>query len=388
MSETPDTVVVGGGIIGCMTAYRLAERTERTVTVLERKQISAEASGLSAGLISPSLYLDRWPDAAHLSYDFFEAFDGTGTFEFTRRDRLDFCRPDEKSAYCDRADRLSELGFSVEFLSAEEIETEYPSFDMDGFAGGNRYHDAGWVDPYSLTVTLKDEDADRGVEFRTGIAVEGLETEDGQVVGVKTGGGTIPSDSVVVAAGWRTGDLLEDVVSLPIRPYKTPCVTLNPPEPLDEQFPLGRFADERYLYFRPEHNGNLLVGNGENSVEAPEKASTGTDIDPEFERYLARKLPELFEDGGEMELVHSWAGVDGATPDGRAIIDGPGLDLDGLVIASGFNGLGVVCSPIAGELVHAFVTDTDPAIRSEPFQLSRFDDVDAEFEFDALHHNQ
>lgn len=386
MTSKPDTVVVGGGVIGCMTAYRLSKRTKRDIRVIEQKQIAAEATGLSAGLVAPSLYLAEWPEGARLAYEFFEELDGTGTFEFTRRARLDFCKEEKASRYRAEAERLSDRGFSVEYLTADEVEVEYDRFNMDEYAGANRHHKAGWVDPYSLATTLKDEAANRGVEFDTGVTVESVETTNGQVVGVETDSGSIATDSVVVAAGWRTREILDDQLTLPIQPYQTPCVILDTGEPLDDTFPLGRVADDKYLYFRPEHSGNLLVGGGEAAVETPTAASTGTAIDPEFKRILAQKLPQLFTGAEEMEIVDSWAGVDGATPDGRAIIDGPGLDTEGIVVATGFNGLGIACSPIAGELVSAFVSDTEPTIETEPFRLSRFETISTEFEFGGLHH--
>src|SRR5207249_11888217 len=45
-------VVVGGGIIGCATAYELA-RTGCAVTLLERATPGAEASGAAAGMLVP-----------------------------------------------------------------------------------------------------------------------------------------------------------------------------------------------------------------------------------------------------------------------------------------------------------------------------------------------
>ena len=45
-------LVVGGGIIGCATAYELA-KAGCAVTLLERATPGAEASGAAAGLLSP-----------------------------------------------------------------------------------------------------------------------------------------------------------------------------------------------------------------------------------------------------------------------------------------------------------------------------------------------
>ncbi|MBI1733643.1 MAG: FAD-binding oxidoreductase [Candidatus Rokubacteria bacterium] len=55
-----DIVVIGGGIAGVSTAWRLAPRGH-DVVVLERGEIASEASGVNAGSIT-SLGGGRMPD--------------------------------------------------------------------------------------------------------------------------------------------------------------------------------------------------------------------------------------------------------------------------------------------------------------------------------------
>ncbi|TMI78590.1 MAG: FAD-binding oxidoreductase, partial [Bacillati bacterium ANGP1] len=52
--ETPDAVIIGGGIIGCASAYYLAARGIRSV-VLERRGLATEASGANAGMVGASV---------------------------------------------------------------------------------------------------------------------------------------------------------------------------------------------------------------------------------------------------------------------------------------------------------------------------------------------
>src|SRR5260370_634333 len=51
--ETPDAVIIGGGIIGCAAAYYLAARGIRPV-ILERRGLATEASGATAGVVGAS----------------------------------------------------------------------------------------------------------------------------------------------------------------------------------------------------------------------------------------------------------------------------------------------------------------------------------------------
>src|SRR5262245_26033447 len=50
--EQVDAIVIGGGVIGCATAWRLAQAGVHTI-VVERGEIGKEASAAAAGLLSP-----------------------------------------------------------------------------------------------------------------------------------------------------------------------------------------------------------------------------------------------------------------------------------------------------------------------------------------------
>ena len=47
-----DVLIVGGGVIGCLTAYRLAKAGQK-VTVVEADAIASGASGTSGGWLTP-----------------------------------------------------------------------------------------------------------------------------------------------------------------------------------------------------------------------------------------------------------------------------------------------------------------------------------------------
>jgi glycine/D-amino acid oxidase-like deaminating enzyme len=375
MTRPFDTVVVGAGIVGCMAARALA--SDRRVLVLDREGIAGAATGRSAGLVAPTLFFGDLPEVAHHANDFVREFHGTGEFEFASRNRVDLVTADGRPDAEETVERRVAAGFPVSYLDADAVRERYPALTMDGFVGAVEYRDTGWVDPHSYAAALAGEARVRGATVETGTTVTDVLVEDGAVVGVATSTGTYRADEVVVAAGWRTPELLPDRLDLPVRPYRTQCVVLEPGEPLDRSFPLVRVASE-HLYVRPEHNGDLLVGGGASLTDDPEGASTSAD--ESFRAKCAEAVPSLFHGFDAAGVVNDWAGVDAANPDARPLIDAPREGLEGLVVATGFNGLGVMLSPIVGPAVRELLGGGHAGFPLAPFSLDRFDGSGAEFD--------
>jgi hypothetical protein len=61
------------------------------------------------------------------------------------------------------------------------------------------------------------------------------------------------------------------------------------------------------------------------------------------------------------------------------IIDEPRAAPDGLVVATGFDGLGVMISPVVGEVVRELVTGRSASFSIAPFGLGRFDVKSTDF---------
>lgn len=376
-----DVIVVGAGVAGCHAARELA--SDHDVTVLDREGVASGATGLSAGIVAPTLFYAETPSVARHANAFFREFDGTADFAFTERNRIDLIAPGEAAEHRDRGERLAAEGFPVDYLDADAVRERYPRVTPEkrSFAGAVEFRDTGWVDPYSYAAALADDAQARGATFETGVTVESVTTEagagpDGEVTGVETSRGHYEADRVVIAACWATRDLLPGDAEIPIRPYRTQVIVLEPAEALDASFPLGRIGSE-HLYFRPEHNGNLLVGGHHHLVADPTAASR--DADEAFELDVAEFAPELFTGFENAGFVNGWAGVDAATPDTRPIIDAVGPE--GLVVATGFNGLGVMASPVVGPTVRERLTGQSPAFDTDPFVLSRFDSSSPDFEY-------
>lgn len=381
MSETDRVAVIGAGVIGCAIARELSPDHE--VHVFDKGQVAGEATALAAGEITMLSSYDDHPSIGWHAVDFFREYDGTGQFTFAERPSIGLITPDREGEKRRYADRAAEKDLPVTFLDSETAKERYPRFTFADFAGALEHGVSGFVDPYTFAVTLQQDAEENGATFHTNTPVTETLTEDGAVTGVQTAAGRFDADHVVVAAGWRSRALLSDQldVSIPVRPYRTQCIVLEPEEPLSSDFPMGWYPGE-HVYFRAEHNGDLLVGGWSFAEENPESASKNADEG--FSQHVADLVPTFLEGFEQAGYVDDWAGIDAATPDTRPILDSPSDAPDGVIVATGFNGRGIMTSPVAATTVRSLITGEPTPFPTEPFALDRFETRSDEFEFISI----
>jgi glycine/D-amino acid oxidase-like deaminating enzyme len=387
MTTEYDVVIVGAGIGGCISAYELAP--DHDVLVVDEGQVAGETTGRSSGLVTittdvlvPAMdRLDVAGMATHVN-EYVRAFDGTGEFEFVERPGVELVPPADEAGAREYVADLRAAGLNLTYLEGGALAERYPdTFVLDEFAGGVVYEDVGWVEPYSYAVALQRAAERHGAAFRTGVTVEGVTVEGGAVTGVDTDSGHVAADHVVCAAGWRTRDLLADVVEIPVRPFRIQIVTLDPGFELDETYPMAWDA-RTDLYWRPDAGGDIHVGGGEYTLDDPAAASP--DVDEWYVDLVAETLPECLAGVDDARMTNSWACIDGATPDAVGIVDAPADGPDGLVVATGFHGLGIMFSPVTGTAVRSLVTGEDAPFSMDGIGLDRFDSTGVDFEFQAI----
>lgn len=364
VADRADVLIVGGGIVGSAAARRLAPDYE--VQLLERDRIAGEATGHASGLVSIAADYAATPDLARYALESFETADDA--FEYTQRANVGLVRPEAVAGARGRVDRLRHAGLDVEYLDVEGLEERFPGvFALDAFAGGAVYP-GGWVDPSQLCLAYLAAARADGARVTTGVAVEGLLVEDGAVVGVETSAGRIRAPTVVVAAGWRSRELVAPVAELPLRPFRYQTVNLAIDRELGPSSPIA-WEHETRLYWRPEANGELHVGGGTYFTDGSSRRMTVTES---FRELVADVIPSRLSGLGDPRIVGEACCPtgDAATPDQYPIVDQP---VDGLVVATGLTGYGIMASPVVGRAVRSLVTGEPAPFPIEPLRLDRFD---------------
>jgi len=250
--------VVGAGIIGCAIAHELASRGAQ-VQVVDMRGTGRGATQASAGILAP--YIEGHIDALlRLGVNSLALYDG-----FIARVSDDAQRAIEY-------ERSGSLHVAVNEAAAMELAVAARRFAQEGIVHELMPgHDArrleaglspriisalllpahGYVRASELTTALASAAVWRGAEMITA-NVEEIQSEEDHVV-VRTAGGRIESDVLILAAGCWSGRV--PPMAPPVRPVRGQLLHLH----FNER-PLSRVVWGTDCYLVPWRNGALLVG--------------------------------------------------------------------------------------------------------------------------------
>jgi sarcosine oxidase subunit beta len=363
-----DVIIVGGGIMGCWTAYRLA-KAGRRVMLVERTEIAFEGSGRNRGNVRVQLRdpdememarrsLELWPKA--------EAEFGT-SMEFRRTGNLlvTYDR-DIAEEFPQEAERHCAMGLDAHVVHGNRLRELVPGIS-GAVLSGLLTTDDGHINPQLATWAVATGAKRAGADIRRGVSVERIEVNRGKVAGVATSAGVFSAPQVLVAGGVWSGRLLEPAgLSLPIEPALHQCMaTAKLPYVTG---PYLRCASPR-VGFCQTASGTLLLG-----MAPARKIRLGEE--PRISReHLTRVMAEtirLVPNLEQVSAVRAWAGLFDMTPDDHPFI-GPVEGTDGLFVAAGFCGHGFAISPVVTEVLSALMLGEEPSIDLTPFDPRRFE---------------
>ena len=367
-----DVVIVGSGVAGLASAYRLAPDHE--VLVVDRDAIGNGTSSRASGVITTPVDYPDQPEWSRHAIEFFRDLDETGVFEWTDREYVRGVRP----ADVEQAERRAEAD-GISLVDRDEYEG-YFAADAP-YERALVWADTGYFDADEFLATMHRECVRRGVEFRPDTAVTSVTVQSGAATGVETEYVSVDTGAVVVAAGSATGPLLADVLPLPLRKFTWNVAYLNADLPAG--YPMGG-EPGLGVYWRGTRDGQLLVGTEHRYADPPDDER---EIGAELDRLLDDELPELLGHvGPDTDIVRyeCCPMADTTTPDARAIIDAPAEGPDDLVVVAGFHGAGVMAAASIGTAVRAHLTDDVAPFPLEPFALTRFETHRTDFPFRSM----
>lgn len=353
-------VIVGGGVIGLLTAFNLATRAQKVV-LLDRSGVGQESSWAGGGIVSP-LYPWRYSPAvtalAHWSQDFYpqlakRLLDATGIDPEVHQTGLYWLDLEDEQAALAWATRMNRP------LRSVDISSVYDAVPVLGGGYSRAIHmpDIANVRNPRLIKSLKTALlAMPHVTIHEQCEVNGFVRDGDRVVGVRTSAGEMLGDKVVLAAGAWSGDLLRSLgMALPVEPVKGQMILYKCAA---DFLPSMILAKGRYAI--PRQDGHILIGS---TLEYAGYDKTPTDNALES---LKASAVELIPSLADAEVVGHWAGLRPGSPDGIPFI-GPVPKHDGLWLNCGHFRNGLVLAPASCQLLTDLLLDEAPIIDPAPY---------------------
>ncbi len=351
--STYDVVVIGGGLIGTLSALRLAD-AGRTVLVLERAVPGAEASSAAAGILagqSESRVDGPLFDLAIESRERYVALAEelrartSVDVGFRRCGALEIA---ESPAALDDLERVfawqRAKGHSVRRIESTALRALEPRLN-DGFAGAIAFDDDGQIDPPALVNAVTQAAERAGVVFRSGTTVRSVRVEDGVARGVEVEDERIDAAHVVVAAGaWSSLVQGATIAAASVKPARGQIVELSLRTP-----PLRSVVFGRGGYLVPKSDGRVLCGS------TLEFVGFQRDVTVAGVAKILAMITGLAPSLSDAKITRTWSNFRPWSADGAALVGDAGIR--GLTLATGHHRSGILLAPATAERVRAHVVD-------------------------------
>jgi len=360
-----DVIVVGGGVIGLMTAWRLAQ-AGLTVALYEKGRPALEASAAALGLLAPRAQAGRPEVLIRLMQASLALFPKvadelralTSIEVELQAGGLLHCALNDKELPDLEHDRQqqTQANVPVQWLSPTEALELEPSLSPY-LSGALLFPTALQVDNVKLCAALTQAARRAGVKFHSGYTVTHIVQSAGRVEGIHANGETHAAGNVVVAAGsWA--DQIEGARS-PVRPVKGQALAL------DSTLTLRHVLESVTGYVVPRLNGQVLVG------ATVEELGFDKRVTAEAIQHLLTGATRLVPALKEATFVMAWAGLRPCAKDELPIL-GPVERCAGLFTATGHFRNGILLAPITAQFVTAWVTGNPPELDLSAFSPNRF----------------
>lgn len=373
-------VIIGGGIVGCSTAYHLTKAGFKDVLVLERKELGSGTTFAAAGLLAQLRQNQEMTNLAKYASELYSTLEQeTGVFTgFVRTGAIGVCQTqDRRLEWLRGAAMARAFGIDMHEITLKEAEDMVPGMNTKGLISAFYLPNDGQVDPIGATQSLARGARMGGATIVEDCKVLDINIKNREITGVDTELGRVTCEYVLNCAGMWSRDLGRLVnVSLPLHAAEHLHAITLPIKGLKKHFPTVRDFDG-VTYFK-EESGGILLGGFE--VRAKPWGMKGI---PEN-----WKFTELPEDWDQLEVFmacgfdrfpaledaqirHLAVSAESFTPDNAFMIgEAPGVK--NFFVGCGMNSVGIAGSAGVGRALAQWVSQGYPDEQLWPVDVRRF----------------
>jgi len=369
-TDSRDVVIVGGGIVACLSGYLLGRRGYK-VTILEADSLGSHASGFAfggldpltgIGLPEPLLDFSLWCFVRHRSLAR-ELHEATGIdVGFELRDRLTLAFNNEEAKVLkDQIEWMKDVGgFTVEWVSNAEARRLEPQVSGD-IKGALYQRSPGALEPYRFILAAMRAAERYGVEMLQRRAI-GLISDGDRVTGVTLESGTIDAGIVVLAMGPWTGLASEWCgVDIPVTPLKGQILRLR-----TLHDPLKMAVNYAHSYVATKSDGLIWAGTTEEETGFDDSLNSAA-RDSIMADFL-KMIPGMTD----AELLQQTACLRPLSADGLPIVDKV-TGWENLYVSTGAGRKGILWSTgMAHALFEMIDEGAVDVIGAEHLKLDRF----------------
>jgi glycine cleavage system T protein len=349
-------VVIGGGIIGCSTAYHLAKDHKADVVLLEQGSLTSGSTWHAAGLVGQLRSSASITRVLKYSVDLYKGLEqetGLATgWKMSGCLRL-ATNDDRWTEYRRLATTARSFGMEMHLLSPDEVKAMWPLMETSDLVGASWLPTDGQASPSDITQSLAKGARMHGAKIHEHVRVTGFEMEGGRIVKVKTNQGDIACEKVVNCGGqWARQVGAMAGINVPLQPVKHQYIITEKIPGLAADAPTIRDPDRR-TYFK-EEVGGLVMGGYEPNPQAWTMDDVPDDwefrlFDDDFDHFeqhmeqAMARIPAL-ADAGVKQMIN---GPESFTPDGNFIL-GVAPECSNMFVGAGFNAFGIAAGGGAG----------------------------------------
>ncbi len=365
------TVIIGGGIIGCSTAYHLAKLGVECV-LLERRKLTSGTTFHAAGLVGQLRSNANITQLLGYSVELYrriEAETGLGTgWKMNGGLRL-ACTPERWVEVRRQATTAHSFGLQMDLLSPREAQDLWPLMQVDDVVGAAFMPTDGQANPADINQALAKGARMNGAQIFEDCKVTDIEIDKGRIRAVITAQGRIACEKIVLCAGqWSRDFAARFGVNVPLVSMEHQYMVTEPIAGMPKNLPTLRDPD-RLTYYKEEVGGLVMGGYEPNPIpwalNGVPRGFHYTLLDSNFDHFeplmaLALGRVPALETAGVKTLTN---GPESFTPDGNFII-GEAPELRNFFVGAGFNAFGIAAGGGAGMALAEWVKNGEP-----PFDL-------------------
>lgn len=380
--DVPDVLVLGGGIIGLVTAWRAAQRGLRTEVVDPAP--GGGAARVAAGMLAPVTELHYGEEqllalnlASARRYPAFvqelEEASGRETGYRTCGTLAVALDADDRADLRELHAFQQRCGLDSQWLTGRECRRLEPML-APSVRGGLRVAGDHQIDPRRLAGALVAACERAGVGFRRTTAARLSVVRDRATGAVLADGTEVSAGRTVLATGSDSGRLdgVPPALLPPVRPVKGQVVRLRVPSAYAPFLSRTVRAVVRggHIYLVPRTDGELVVGATSEEMGWDSTVTAGGVYE------LLRDAHELVPGITELPLAETSAGLRPASPDNAPLL-GP-TALPGLIVATGHYRNGVLLTPVTGDALGELLATGELPELARPFTPRRFEAPDSQ----------